>query len=50
VRAGQKLVALEAMKMESAVEAPGDGVVADILVGPGDQVDAGTVLLTLAPA
>jgi urea carboxylase len=49
VRAGQRLVALEAMKMESAVEAPADGVVADILVAPGAQVDAGTVLLTLAP-
>ncbi|WUR93746.1 urea carboxylase [Streptomyces sp. NBC_01262] len=49
VRAGQKLLALEAMKMESAVEAPVDGVVAEILVGPGDQVDAGTALLTLAP-
>lgn len=50
VRAGQKLLALEAMKMESAVEAPADGVVAEILVGPGDQVDAGTALLTLGPA
>jgi urea carboxylase len=49
VRAGQKLLALEAMKMESAVEAPADGVVAEVLVRPGDQVEPGTVLLTLAP-
>jgi urea carboxylase len=50
VRAGQRLLALEAMKMETAVEAPADGVVAEILVSPGDQVQAGTALLTLAPA
>jgi urea carboxylase len=49
VSAGQQLLALEAMKMESAVTAPADGVVADILVKPGDQVEAGTTLLTLAP-
>ncbi|WNM32862.1 urea carboxylase [Streptomyces sp. Li-HN-5-11] len=50
VRAGQKLMALEAMKMESAVSAPTDGVVAEVLVRPGDQVEAGTVLVTLSPA
>jgi urea carboxylase len=50
VRAGQKLLALEAMKMESAVSAPADGVVAEVLVTPGDQVSAGTALLTLGPA
>jgi urea carboxylase len=50
VRAGQRLLALEAMKMETAVEAPADGVVAEILVSPGVQVQAGTALLTLAPA
>ncbi|WP_127356637.1 urea carboxylase [Actinacidiphila soli] len=49
VRAGQKLLALEAMKMESAVSAPADGVVAEVLVAPGDQVSAGTALLTLGP-
>ncbi|WUD76292.1 urea carboxylase [Streptomyces sp. NBC_00510] len=49
VRAGQRLLALEAMKMESPVEAPVDGVVDAVLVTPGDQVDAGTVLLTLRP-
>ncbi|MFI9830052.1 5-oxoprolinase/urea amidolyase family protein [Streptomyces sp. NPDC051913] len=50
VTAGQPLLALEAMKMESRVHAPVDGVVAEILARPGDQVEAGTALLVLAPA
>jgi urea carboxylase len=49
VAAGQPLLALEAMKMESRVYAPTAGVVAEILARPGDQVEAGTVLLVLAP-
>jgi urea carboxylase len=50
VTAGQHLLTLEAMKMESPVTSPSAGTVAEILVGPGDQVTAGTALLTLAPA
>ena len=50
VTAGQPLLALEAMKMESRVHAPMDGVVAQILARPGDQVEAGTALVVLAPA
>ncbi|MET9732340.1 5-oxoprolinase/urea amidolyase family protein [Streptomyces sp. NPDC006458] len=50
VTAGQPLIALEAMKMESRVHAPVDGVVTEILARPGDQVEAGTALLVLAPA
>lgn len=50
VTAGQPLLALEAMKMESRVHAPVDGVVAQILARPGDQVEAGTALLVPAPA
>ncbi|WP_329290226.1 5-oxoprolinase/urea amidolyase family protein [Streptomyces pseudovenezuelae] len=49
VAAGQPLLALEAMKMESRVHAPAAGVVAEILARPGDQVEAGTALLVLAP-
>ncbi|MEU6277865.1 5-oxoprolinase/urea amidolyase family protein [Streptomyces populi] len=49
VTAGQPLLALEAMKMESRVPAPVDGVVRQILTRPGDQVEAGTALLVLAP-
>ncbi|MFK4102242.1 5-oxoprolinase/urea amidolyase family protein [Streptomyces sp. NPDC019531] len=49
VTVGQPLLALEAMKMESRVHAPTDGVVTEILARPGDQVEAGTALLVLAP-
>jgi urea carboxylase len=49
VTAGQPLLALEAMKMESRVHAPMDGVVDRILARPGDQVEAGTALVVLAP-
>ncbi|WSQ07928.1 5-oxoprolinase/urea amidolyase family protein [Streptomyces sp. NBC_01231] len=50
VSAGQPLLALEAMKMESRVHAPMDGVVAQVLARTGDQVEAGTALVVLAPA
>ncbi|MFC7259553.1 5-oxoprolinase/urea amidolyase family protein [Streptomyces lutosisoli] len=49
VTTGQPLLALEAMKMESRVSAPMNGVVHEILAKPGDQVEAGTALLVLAP-
>ncbi|MFB8267012.1 urea carboxylase [Streptomyces sp. NPDC055955] len=49
VSAGQPLLALEAMKMESRVQAPADGIVTKILTRPGSQVEAGTVLVVLAP-
>jgi pyruvate carboxylase subunit A/propionyl-CoA carboxylase alpha chain len=44
VTAGQSLVWLEAMKMEHTVTAPGDGVLAELNVEVGQQVDVGTVL------
>ncbi|GAY08188.1 biotin carboxylase N-terminal domain-containing protein [Pseudonocardia sp. N23] len=44
VTAGQPLVVLEAMKMEHTVAAPVDGVVSEIHVAQGDQVDTGQVL------
>ncbi|MFF1450943.1 5-oxoprolinase/urea amidolyase family protein [Streptomyces sp. NPDC058274] len=50
VTTGQPLLALEAMKMESRVPAPMDGLVTEILARPGDQVEAGTALMVLAPA
>lgn len=49
VTQGQPLLALEAMKMESRVPAPMNGVVTEILAKPGDQVEAGTALMVLAP-
>ncbi|MGV9456425.1 urea carboxylase [Streptomyces sp. NPDC003635] len=50
VSAGQQLLALEAMKMESRVPAPADGIVTEVLTKPGSQVEAGTALVVLAPA
>ncbi|GAA0493136.1 hypothetical protein Ade02nite_69990 [Paractinoplanes deccanensis] len=48
VTAGQPLLALEAMKLETVITAPRDGEVADILVTPGSQVAPGSPLLVLA--
>ena len=47
VAAGQPLVVVEAMKMEHQINAPSGGVVTDVLVVPGEQVDTGQVLLHL---
>ncbi|MFN3215006.1 MAG: biotin carboxylase N-terminal domain-containing protein [Acidimicrobiales bacterium] len=47
VTGGQVLAVLEAMKMEHRIEAPGDGVVAQVLVTVGDQVQAGDALFVL---
>ena len=47
VSAGQPVLVLEAMKMEHQIAAPADGLVAEVLVGPGDQVQAGDVLATV---
>ena len=44
---GDRLVLLEAMKMEHSLTAPRDGRVAEVLVGPGDQVTAGAALILL---
>ena len=41
----QELIILESMKMESAVSAPGDGVVESVCVKAGDAVETGTVLV-----
>ena len=47
VNAGQQLLALEAMKMEHPVLAPTDGVLAELRVTTGSQVDAGDVLAVI---
>jgi pyruvate carboxylase subunit A/propionyl-CoA carboxylase alpha chain len=44
VTAGQPLIWLEAMKMEHTVTAPSDGVLAELNVEAGQQVDVGSVL------
>jgi pyruvate carboxylase len=45
VEAGQKLFTLEAMKMETTLYAEKAGVVAEVLVKAGTQVDTGDLLL-----
>ncbi len=47
VKAGDDLVFIEAMKMETPVKAPQDGTVATIEVAKGESVDSGKVLITL---
>jgi 3-methylcrotonyl-CoA carboxylase alpha subunit len=47
VKAGQTLAVMEAMKMEHTISAPKDGVVAELLYAPGDQVADGAELLKL---
>jgi len=50
VRSGQALAVMEAMKMEHTIAAPADGVVAELLYAPGDQVGEGAELLRLQAA
>ena len=47
VKAGDKLIVLEAMKMLTTVSASADGVVKEILVKKGDQVDSDDLLAKL---
>jgi biotin carboxyl carrier protein len=47
VKAGEKIVTIEAMKMKTEVRAKGAGKVISIAVKAGDSVDTGAVLLTL---
>jgi propionyl-CoA carboxylase alpha chain len=44
VTTGQPLIWLEAMKMEHTITAPADGVLAELNVGTGHQVEVGAVL------
>jgi urea carboxylase len=50
VRAGQKIVVLEAMKIEVAVVAPAEGIVERLHCAPGGMVTAGQNLVTLRMA
>jgi 3-methylcrotonyl-CoA carboxylase alpha subunit len=47
VAKGQKLVTLEAMKMEHSLTAPFDGIVADLNAIEGGQVTEGTMLVRI---
>jgi len=47
VNAGDKIMILEAMKMEIDVVAPRDGVVSAIMVQPNDKIEVGQVLAVI---
>ena len=47
VKCNDKLISLEAMKMQSTLYAPTDGIVSEVLVQPGQQVDAKDLCLVL---
>src|SRR5207247_237739 len=49
VHKGQRLAVIEAMKMEHALTAPRDGVVAELRVSAGSQVAEGAQLMTIEP-
>ena len=45
VRAGDVLLSIEAMKMETALHAEKDGTISEVLVRAGDQIDAKDLLI-----
>ena len=45
---GTPLVATEAMKMETSIQAPIHGFVKEIFVKPGDSIESGDLLLELS--
>jgi biotin carboxyl carrier protein len=49
VRAGQPVIAMEAMKMENELKAENAGVVARVLVAAGQAVQKGDVLMEFEP-
>jgi biotin carboxyl carrier protein len=49
VQARQPLIVVEAMKMENELRATRAGVVSELLVQEGQSVDAGALLLVVAP-
>jgi pyruvate carboxylase len=49
VKAGDRLLSIEAMKMETAVYSPRDAVVGDVPVKPGSIVEAKDLLVILQP-
>jgi pyruvate carboxylase len=45
IQAGDVLVSIEAMKMETALHAEKDGTISEVLVRAGDQIDAKDLLV-----
>jgi biotin carboxyl carrier protein len=50
VNAGDTVLLLEAMKMEHPMRAREDGVVSEVRVTEGEQVEGGALLLVIEPA
>ena len=48
VKAGDPILWLEAMKMQHRINAPADGVVAELPVREGQQIDVGSILAVLS--
>ncbi|ARM35105.1 acetyl-CoA carboxylase biotin carboxylase subunit [Legionella longbeachae] len=48
VKAGERLIVLEAMKMEHTIHAPNDGILMEVFYAVGAQVNEGEELLTLS--
>jgi len=48
VEAGQKLLVIEAMKMQNELRAPRAGTIERVVVGAGQTVDLGAVLVVIA--
>ena len=48
VQAGDPLLGIEAMKLETVIHADRDGKVSELLVASGDSVDAKDLLIVLA--
>jgi len=49
VARGDRLLSLEAMKMETVLAAPHDGIVAGVYTAPGGQTEAGQLLVAIMP-
>ena len=47
VKPGQVLLISEAMKMETTIKSPTSGVVKEVLVAAGDQVESGDLLIEI---
>jgi pyruvate carboxylase len=48
VKTGDRLLSIEAMKMETAITAPGEATVAEVAVASGGLVEAGDLLVVLS--
>jgi len=47
IKKGDKLLILEAMKMENIIKSSGDGIVEDVLIKKGTAVDKGQLLIQM---